>query len=412
MEKLLLVCLFFSLFLVSCEKKNKLHVEFDLDGGVFLDEVEYTKDSLPIPEKEGFFFVGWLYEDKIIDTLENQEYNLIALWIANVEYEFISDSELFCQNETDYFVYLMRDGCSWCEKIKDDILRYQYKTKLNDSLKKIYIVNLQTSKYSSPILRTYEEDESGFYISEANTWNELYIPSTPTLIEIKENEGIRKANLLGSGATVIKNILINSSKDTSDYSKKTEIYQITYELDGGTAENLVESFNKWEKVLLPIPTKEGYYFGGWMDNQEYVKEIQYRNYNLKAKWIENSNVEEISEEDIFNKEGSYYIYFLKNSDDNEKMLEFIKTYNALTDYYEIDQIYILDLEKCEVIYRAYVGGDSTNKVDGVNNIGDLYISQRKCMIYVDETAKFIAGSNKAIISYFEEITGLDFSELK
>lgn len=125
MKKLLLVCLFFSLFLVSCEKKNKLHVEFDLDGGVFLDEVEYTKDSLPIPEKEGFFFVGWLYEDKIIDTLENQEYNLKALWIANVEYEFISDSELFCQNETDYFVYLMRDGCSWCEKIKDDVLSIQ-----------------------------------------------------------------------------------------------------------------------------------------------------------------------------------------------------------------------------------------------------------------------------------------------
>ena len=412
MKKILLVCLFFSIFLFSCEKKNKLQVSFDLDGGVFVDEIKYTKDSLPVPQKEGFFFVGWLYEGKIIETLENQEYNLKALWIENAEYEYIDDENIFCQNETNYFVYLMRDGCSWCEKIKDDVLRYQYKTKLNVNLKKIYIVNLQTSKYSSEILRTYSENEDGFYINDASVWNELYIPSTPTLIEIKENEGTRRANLLGSGATVIKNILADSSKDVNDYSKKTEIYQITYDLDGGEADILVESFNKWEKVLLPIPTKEGYYFGGWMDNQEYIKEIQCKNYNLKARWIEDSNIEEIREEDIFNKQGNYYIYFLKSSDDNEKMLEFIKTYNALTDYYEIDQIYILDLEKCEIIYRAFVGGDSTNRVDGVNNINDLYISQRKCMIYVNETAKFIAGSNKAIICYFEEITGLDFSELK
>ena len=71
---------------------------------------------------------------------------------------------------------------------------------------------------------------------------------------------------------------------------------------------------------------------------------------------------------------------------------------------------MLDLEKCNVIYRALPNSESTYKVDNVDNINDLYISQRKCMIYVDGVAKYIAGTNKSIINYFEKLTELNFSE--
>lgn len=410
MKKILFVCLTFTLLMISCKSNRQPIVSYDLDGGYFEEPADFSDDILPMPQKEGYIFIGWLHNNEIIESLENKEYYLKALWSENKEYNYIQDSDLFLQDEMDYYVYLMRDGCSWCEKIKEDVLRYQYKTTLNNKLKKIYVVNLQTSKYNSPILRTYEQSEDGFFINESYNWEELYIPSTPTLLEVKESNDTRKAFLVASGATVIKNNLISSAKDSNDYSSITSTYEITYDFDGGSCDSVVTKYNKWQKVLLPIPQKEGYYFSGWMENGEFVTDIQNKNYSLTAKWTEGSNIEEIKEEDIFKQDNPYYIYFLKGSDDNSSIIDFIKSYNAIADYYQTNPIYIVDLEKCDTIYRAYVGSDTTYNIDGVSNIDDLYISQRKTLIYIDEVARYIAGTNKAIISYFEELTGLDFLE--
>ena len=404
---IVLLCLFAGL-LLSCGQRENLKVLFNLDGGVFTNVDDYSIDNLPIPEKEGYFFVGWCENDALVEnTLEYREYNLKALWVPIFDYEYIQDNELFTRDELDYYVYLMRDGCSWCEKIKDDVLRYQYKCNLYSNIKKIYIVNLQTSKYSSLILRTYSENESGFYISNVEKWDELYIPSTPTLLEIKEADEHRTATLVESGATDIKNALKRSLIDKNDYSKTTDMYTITYELNGGSCDNLITSYNKWEKedLRLPIPAKENSYFGGW---DIFVTDTYHQ--RIEARWVDSPTIEEITENDIFKEDGKYYIYFYKASDDNTTFFEFIKKYNALANYYHLDQIVVLDLEKCNVIYRALPNSESTYKVDNVDNINDLYISQRKCMIYVDGVAKYIAGTNKSIINYFEKLTELNFSE--
>ena len=64
------------------------------------------------------------------------------------------------------------------------------------------------------------------------------------------------------------------------------IYTINYDLDGGTCDNLPEEFSKSNIITLPIPTKEGYKFIGWYDeNDDSVNSLEYKNYNLKAKWI-------------------------------------------------------------------------------------------------------------------------------
>ena len=64
-------------------------------------------------------------------------------------------------------------------------------------------------------------------------------------------------------------------------------YTISYDLEGGVCENLKEEFSANRMIKLPNPTKEGYTFIGWYDdNNNLVSELEYKNYKLKAKWEE------------------------------------------------------------------------------------------------------------------------------
>ena len=63
-------------------------------------------------------------------------------------------------------------------------------------------------------------------------------------------------------------------------------YTISYELDGGTCEELVNTFLENEKVTLPLPIKEGYTFLGWFENEQKVEELTNKDYILVAKWEE------------------------------------------------------------------------------------------------------------------------------
>ena len=62
-------------------------------------------------------------------------------------------------------------------------------------------------------------------------------------------------------------------------------YTITYNLDGGECDNLINEFENSDDITLPIPTKKGYKFIGWYDeNDLLVSSIENRNYVLTAKW--------------------------------------------------------------------------------------------------------------------------------
>ena len=67
---------------------------------------------------------------------------------------------------------------------------------------------------------------------------------------------------------------------------ETKKYSISYDLDGGVCENLVEEFEENQKVVLPTPTKEGYTFVGWYEGEVKVETIENKNYSLKAVWEE------------------------------------------------------------------------------------------------------------------------------
>lgn len=61
-------------------------------------------------------------------------------------------------------------------------------------------------------------------------------------------------------------------------------YTIKYDLDGGTANNLITSYQEGEEVALPTPIKDGFVFIGWYQDNTLVSKITTGNYNLHAKY--------------------------------------------------------------------------------------------------------------------------------
>ena len=65
---------------------------------------------------------------------------------------------------------------------------------------------------------------------------------------------------------------------------KANKFIISYNLDGGTCDDLVKEFEYGQEVELPVPEKEGYKFLGWYSGSTKVTKITNKNYSLKAKW--------------------------------------------------------------------------------------------------------------------------------
>ena len=84
-----------------------------------------------------------------------------------------------------------------------------------------------------------------------------------------------------------------TSSATRELAALNSYYQVTLNADGGTLPSTPSSFSRYEDVLLPTPTKEGYIFGGWYDKGDFnktpVKTLPKgtdRDHNLTARWVQ------------------------------------------------------------------------------------------------------------------------------
>ena len=68
------------------------------------------------------------------------------------------------------------------------------------------------------------------------------------------------------------------------YEQEVTTYNISFDLDGGNANDLISKFTDGKDVTLPVPTKEGYKFIGWYDGETLIEKLENKDYNLKAKW--------------------------------------------------------------------------------------------------------------------------------
>ena len=109
---------------------------------------------------------------------------------------------------------------------------------------------------------------------------------------------------LKAGSTTVVFYLVDNSSVEARVTVTVEAkevvkqkYTITYDLDGGTCEGLVKEFEEGAFPALPVPTKDGFKFLGWFENDTEVSSItENKNYTLKAKWEE--EIKEILPETI------------------------------------------------------------------------------------------------------------------
>ena len=432
---LYLLVIIISIFLLSCkEKVVTYNISFDLNGGttesVLPKEFKSNERiALPTISKENQIFVGWIdidneKENYIVTELENKNYNLKALFIDEFEYNDISENELFSQKEDNYLVYIHRDGCTWCNKIKEGVLSYIYKCSLpqfKDS-KKVYTLNLTLNGNRASIFRTYSlengDGDGSFKVNELTSIEEMYISSTPTLIEIKTIDGIRKAYFVENGATKVLNKINSGLSSSNNYENQK--YTICLNTNGGLLEgsNIIEFYDN-SIVNLPTPIKENYIFVGWIDESGFVEKIDNKDYDLSALWIENEDFDSISETEIFTQnEESYYIFVYRDGCSwCEKISDRVKSYiykTTLPNYSSSKKVFALNLTKDGTrasVFRSFDGedgeGDGKFKVTGCKDLSDMYLSSTPALIeinYIDgvAVAKFIATGATNVINAIEK----------
>lgn len=196
--------------------------------------------NLPIPEKENNTFLGWYNGAELFEsTFVTSDITLTAKWV---------------EIGTKFSVFYDTDG----GQMPDDWTRfYYYGTEA--------ILPTPVKKYNE-FLGWYLDEEftDGPYttISETEYGNKLYY---------------------------------------AKYLDKAPYKNISYELNGGTLDNLLEQYIAKEETRLPFPEKEGFYFKGWYLNETFegapvaiLDESFDSDIKLYAKWaprnLENATV--------------------------------------------------------------------------------------------------------------------------
>lgn len=357
-----------------------------------------TLESLPVIKKEGSTLLYWSLNDKEVSTIKGQKALLKPVWINKDYYEEIQDKEVFNQKENRYLVYFMKDGCTYCEQTKPSVLEYVSKAS-TDKYKnspKIYVINLKTNGVKSLILRSYD-NESGTYVDGVTEFKGLYIPSTPTLIEVSGD--VPTASLLAIGKTNVINALNKELTTTNKPIGEKKAYTINIDLGYDNLKETI-SFYNGNDVALPSYEREGYVLVSYEENGLKINSFSNRNYNIKCNWVSKENYKTIEEENIFNaKENRYYILFIKNS--NTKIDEILELAIKCQYTYDIP-LYVVNLEK-KTISRPYKGDDG----EGYNN--KFYVSKARSVeelyIYVSPTIIEInkGKDNKILGSFSAEV---------
>ena len=213
-------------------------ISYDVAGGVLpagatTSFKEGETVVLPTPTKEGYKFLGWYENDTKVETLTAKNYTLVAKWeevktytitwdLAGGSWDGAAGVKTFKENQTVVIPNAVRDGYIF-------LGWYENNVKVDKIGNKDYVL--------------------------VADWYPIGTPDNP------------------------------DEPDDPDTPVTPTTYTITYNVDGGVLPSgATTSFTDATKVVLPTPTKEGYKFLGWYENNSQVTTLTAKNYTLVAKW--------------------------------------------------------------------------------------------------------------------------------
>lgn len=290
-----------SFTLVAKWEIQKYDVIFDTDGGTYIEDqkVEYGKTiQVDNPTKEGYEFVGWSLNGEIYDVSTPIKNNLIllAIW-TDVKYTVTFDvaggdelepikikngeslGKIIPTKEHNSFVCWLLNG-----EVYDPTTPITSNITLVASWKEDYKVTIHYNNNDPDLV---------LYAKEGQSINDLGGIDSPIkegykFINFYYDEEFTKAMLIFSK--------INNDIDL--YAKFSQIYYITYHLNGGTTkEELLTSYVVEDvenrNIDLVLPEKKGYFFRGWHEKEDcsdsnfyMITKKEARDITLFAKWDE------------------------------------------------------------------------------------------------------------------------------
>ena len=215
---------------------------------------------------EGYTFIGWFSNDTLISTDKN--YNHI-IWDEDASFEV-----RYYRNVFDLNIHTYNSDCGLV------FLRYSYEMET----KEVEFGDISVSSFV-PLAKNENKDNKETYESKYEYDNQVSVAAISK----------KDVNFLGwydeNNQLVSTNPVYIFNMPNHDYvlEAKWNHFNITYNLDGGTNDEAnPDSFNISDEIELKNPTKTGYTFLGWFDdNDNQITSIAQNtlcDIKLNAKW--------------------------------------------------------------------------------------------------------------------------------
>jgi len=290
--------------LTATYEAKEYSITFDTVGGSVDSNTKKVKfDSfleLPTPEKTGYEFMGWFYNDEAFNDCKwefDSNLTIKAKWkacIYKIEYQNISNTEKiglptqyeFSDLNSFAIPSITRNGYTFISWVCND-----------SKIDKIPSGNIGD-------VTLYPEFEANKYIVTYN-YNDNNHDNKNTEIVYDSNvvlETVDSRDYYTFAGWYLNNVLFDSSKwkildNITLVAKWNPIeYGINYNVDSTVTNNNPSTYNIETEVILSQPTRSNYTFAGWYLDQGFnnlATSIGKGNHEEKTfypKWIDNTNL--------------------------------------------------------------------------------------------------------------------------
>lgn len=250
-------------------------ISFDSQGGNTLDAKEVTYDQtygdLPTPTRQGYTFTGWYLNNTHITSQSKvqitQDTTLKASWKAD---EHTVYQVNHYQENLDNDGYTLVDNQQLNGTTNSQVTpnTHLYDGFKSPSKKEVIIKGDGTTVvnyyYQRNLYALTIDGDSGI-VSSSGQGNYRYGQNASFNVEVKEGYTFDHFEI--NNEPITNNLTI--TKDTKVKAvTKVNTYTISYELNGGTANHLKDTYTVQDEYQLPIPKKKGYTFIGWNDGTQ------------------------------------------------------------------------------------------------------------------------------------------------
>lgn len=287
--------------LVAKFESNQRTITFYEDEDIIYQKmVVNTGDLLQIepPKRQGYIFKGWMKDQQLIqlDTYRvTEDSTFYALWEKQVyTITFDTDGGLPLDAQEIGYGEIMnpvipiKEGYSFMGWYVSGKL-FSPETKITQDLQ---LVAKWIRVYTVTIHLNNGEENIQILVPEGKTILAVYQLEDP--VKDKHQFMYYCVDESCTTAFMMSRII---TMDMDLYARFDPIYTISYELNGGTATDLLTSYLpnqiQYAPIPLAIPIKEGYYFRGWYEEADYsgtryniLQMGEQRDIKLYAKWEE------------------------------------------------------------------------------------------------------------------------------